>query len=120
MKNFLKSGMAFLLFLLANNYNAQIQNARTETAKVYGNCGMCKTTIEKAINEKDVVEAVWNKDTKILSLTYDPKKTNRKAILKKVAEAGYDNEAYQAPKTAYDKLHSCCQYERPNLNVKKQ
>lgn len=118
MKTILKSGFTFLFIFLAANFNAQVKNAKTETAKVYGNCGMCKSTIEKAINKKDIVEADWNKDTKILTLTYDSKKTSKKEILKKVAEVGYDNEMYIAPTSAYEKLHSCCQYDRPNLTPK--
>ncbi|MDO4224531.1 MAG: heavy-metal-associated domain-containing protein [Bergeyella zoohelcum] len=119
MKNSLKSSIFFALILMSSSLMAQIKNPKTETAKVYGNCGMCKKTIEKAINEKDVVSAEWNKQTKVLSFTYDAKKTNRKKILKKVAEAGYDNEMYIAPTSAYDNLHSCCQYERPNSKAKK-
>ncbi len=37
--------------LSASVSQAQIKNAKTETVKVYGNCGMCKTTIEKAGNK---------------------------------------------------------------------
>lgn len=118
MKNFQKAGIFILLFFFTNFLNAQIQNARTETAKVYGNCGMCKSTIEKAINQKDIVQAYWDKNAKVLTFTYDAKKTSKQAILKKVAEVGYDNEAYKAPASAYEKLHSCCRYDRPNLTVK--
>ncbi len=39
--------MAILLLLSAAVSNAQIKNATTETVKISGNCGMCKTAIEK-------------------------------------------------------------------------
>ena len=116
MKSNLKSGLSLLMILFFSSISAQMKNTKTETAKVYGNCGMCKSTIEKAINKKDIVQAFWNTDTKILTLSYDAKKTSKKEILKKVAEAGYDNEMYIAPTSAYEKLHSCCQYDRPNPN----
>ena len=29
---------------------AQVKNAKTETVKIYGNCGMCEKTIETAGN----------------------------------------------------------------------
>ncbi|WKS95386.1 heavy-metal-associated domain-containing protein [Riemerella columbina] len=113
MKNLFKYTLVFLFSMGTTLFSAQISNAKTETAKVYGNCGMCKKTIEKAINQPDVVAATWDKNTKILTFTYDTQKTNRKAILKKVADAGYDNELYRAGDVAYGKLHQCCQYKRP-------
>lgn len=113
MKNIFKYIVVFVLFLGTTLVSAQIKNAKTETAKVYGNCGMCKKNIEKAINQPNVVEAQWDKTSKILTYTYDTKKTSKKEILKKVADAGYDNELYRAGDQAYSKLHTCCQYNRP-------
>lgn len=113
MKNLITSGIAFLFICLSSLVQAQIKNAKTETVKVYGNCSMCKETIEKAINQKNVVAADWNKDTKLLTLTYDARKTTKKDLLKKVAEAGYDNEMFRAPDTSYKKLPQCCLYKRP-------
>ena len=91
---------------------AQIKNAKTETVKVYGNCGMCKTTIEKAGNSKKVSKVEWNKDTKMATITYDPGKTDKDAILKKIALAGYDSDSFSAPDAAYNDLPGCCQYDR--------
>lgn len=54
--------------------NAQIKNATTETVKIYGNCGMCEKTIEKAGNLKDIAKIDWNVDTKMATITYDTKK----------------------------------------------
>jgi len=93
--------------------NAQIKNKKTETVKIYGNCGMCKQTIEKAGNSKKQAEVVWDKKIKIASIVYDSTKTSKEEILKRIALAGYDNELFLAPTNAYDNLHSCCQYERP-------
>jgi Protein of unknown function (DUF3347) len=92
---------------------AQIKNAKTETVTVHGSCGMCKEKIENAATEKKVSEAAWDKDTHQLTLTYDATKTTADALLKKVAYAGYDNDKYLAPETAYNSLPGCCQYERP-------
>lgn len=93
---------------------AQIKNAKTEIVKVYGNCGMCKTSIEKAGNSKKVSKVDWNKDTKMATITYDPNKTDKDAILKKIALAGYDSDSFLATEAAYNDLPGCCQYERVN------
>ena len=91
---------------------AQIKNAKTSIVKVYGNCEMCETTIEKAANKSKVSKADWNEETKIATITYDSNKTNVDAVLKNIALAGYDNQSFLAPDAAYNKLPGCCKYER--------
>lgn len=104
--------MVIAALLSSINSFAQIRNAKTETVKIYGNCDMCKATIEKAGNIKKVAVVVWNKDTKTATLTYDSQKTSRDEILKRIALAGYDNEKFLAPGDVYAKLPGCCQYTR--------
>jgi copper chaperone CopZ len=99
--------------LLSLTYSpAQVKNAKTEAVKIYGNCGMCETTIEEAGHLKKVAEVDWDKDTKMATLVYDTIKTNREEILKRIALAGYDSEAFLAPDDAYASLPGCCQYDR--------
>lgn len=104
--------MIIAVLLSSVNSFAQIKNAKTETVKIYGNCGMCKATIEKAGSEKKVASLEWNKDTKMATLTYDSDKTNPDEILKRIALAGYDSEKFLAPDDVYAKLPGCCQYSR--------
>ena len=103
---------AIIVLLSVTMANSQIKNAKTETVKIYGNCGMCKTMIEKAGNLKKVAQVDWNKDTKMAILTYDSQKTNQEEILKRIALAGYDSNSFLAPATAYNNLPGCCQYDR--------
>lgn len=98
--------------LLSTAINAQIKNAKTENVKIYGNCGMCETKIEKAGNIKKIAKVDWNKDTQMATLTYDEKKTNQDEILKRIALVGYDSDKFLAPDDVYNNLHGCCQYER--------
>lgn len=104
--------MAITLLLSFTACNAQIKNAKTESVKIYGNCGMCESTIETAGNIKKVAQVDWNKDTKMATLTYDPSKTNQDEILKRIALAGYDSDQFLAPDDVYAQLPECCQYER--------
>jgi hypothetical protein len=111
--NTIKSvALAIAVIFTVSGCQSKIKNARTETQKVYGNCDMCKKNIEAAGNKGGEAKVVWDKNTKLATLTYDSVKTNADAILKKIAYVGYDNEAYLAPDEAYIKLHACCQYER--------
>lgn len=104
--------MVITVLLSAVNSFAQIKNAKTATVKIYGNCGMCKTTIEKAGNVKNDALVEWNKDTGTATLKYDSKKTNPDEILKRIALAGYDSEKFLAPDDVYANLPGCCQYNR--------
>ena len=47
-----------------------LAQAKTETFKVSGNCGMCKSKIEKAAKEAGAKTAIWNVDTKMLTVFY--------------------------------------------------
>ena len=112
MKNSFLNIMIVICVLLSTTTNAQIKNATTETVKIYGNCGMCKTTIEKTGNIKKIAKVDWDQDTQMATLTYDAKKTNQDEILKRIALAGYDSDKFLAPDDVYNNLHGCCQYER--------
>jgi len=79
---------------------------------VRGNCGMCKTTIEKAALSVDgVEEASWSITSKIL----DVKTANNLDSIKiheAVANSGYDTELILAVDENYNNLPGCCQYNR--------
>lgn len=87
---------------------------KTETFKVSGNCGMCKSKIEKAAKEAGAASAAWDVDSKQLTVKYNSASTNTANIQKKIAGVGYDNAGFKATAEAYDKLHGCCKYERTN------
>lgn len=106
--------MLAMVVLLTSTVNAQIKNTKTEEVKISGNCGMCKKTIEKAGTVSKESSVVWDKDSKIATITYNEKKTNKEAILKKIALAGYDSESFLAPDETYNNLPGCCQYNREN------
>jgi copper chaperone CopZ len=112
---------AALILLVFTACSAQIKNLTTETVHIQGNCGMCKATIEKAGNVKNISTVDWDRDTKMATLTYDAQKTNQNEILKRIALAGYDSDQFLAPDDVYSDLPACCQYERvnkaPEMNV---
>jgi len=110
----LKISVAISVVLSISSCMAQIPHSKTESVKIYGNCGMCEETIETAGNIKKIAQVDWNKDSKMATITYDSTKTNQDAILKRIALAGYDSDKFLAPDDVYDKLPGCCQYERAN------
>jgi copper chaperone CopZ len=101
-----------MLLLSITSCIAQTKNTKNEIVKIYGNCGMCKKTIEKAGNVSGVVKVIWNKESKMATLNYDAKKTNQDEILTRIALSGYDSDRFVAPDDVYNNLHGCCQYDR--------
>ena len=74
---------------------------------------MCKERIEKAAKGvKGVLSAHWDKDTQMIHLQYDPKKTSPKAISKAIAKVGHDTDMDKADKAVYDKLPACCTIDK--------
>ena len=111
-----------LLFLAGLNFSAKAQtddhskmnmsSPQTESFKVWGQCGMCKTRIEKTVKAEGATSATWDDKTQLLTVTFDPSKTGKEALSKKLAAVGHDTEKYKAPDDVYAKLPGCCHYER--------
>lgn len=98
-------------------FTAQAQNMKNKNAKVEfhvsGNCEMCKKRIEKAaLSVPGVKSADWHMDCGTLYLIVNEQKTDGSTIQKSIAKAGHDTDEIKALKEDYDKLHTCCQYER--------
>ena len=90
----------------------QTSDMLTDSIRVNGACGMCKSRIEKNLKMEGISSANWNKDTKILIVSYDPAKMTNDAIQKKMASLGHDTEKYRAEDSVYEKLPGCCHYDR--------
>ena len=81
--------------------------------EIWGNCGMCKKTIEKAaMSVAGVKSANWDVDSHVFEFILDPLKTKVEKLHAAVAAAGYDTELVRGDDRAYNNLHGCCQYER--------
>jgi len=89
-----------------------VNGATTSTFKVWGNCEMCKETIEGSLKVAGISKADWNVDSKIMTVTYDSTKITLDQIEKNIAGVGYDTEKYKGDDKAYHELAECCQYER--------
>ncbi len=94
---------------------------KTEEFTVYGNCSMCEKTIEGSLKGVNGIElGDWNKETDIMTVSYDPKVITLDEIKQKIANVGYDSDSYRATEEAYNNLPGCCQYDRPAKKTDKQ
>ena len=110
----LKSLPAKKIATAENNMQTDMASIKTEIFKVWGNCGMCKKTIEASLKTDGIATANWDRTTKVISVSYNPEKITIDDIQKKIAAVGYDTEKYRGDDKAYNNLPGCCQYERKN------
>ena len=101
-----------LLFFSMTSLFANV--TKTEKIKVYGNCGQCKTRIEKAAKSvQGVTKAKWVDTDETLTVTFDDTKTSVSKIEEAVAKVGHDTDHAKATDKSYNALPGCCKYDRP-------
>ena len=72
-------------------------------------CGMCKARIERNLAfEKGVKEADLDVKTKVVTIKYNPGKTDVARLKANISKTGYDAEEVLADEAGYNKLPSCC------------
>ena len=103
------SAFAALLFF-ALPATAQEANVVETSFKVFGNCNMCKSRIEKTMKVKEVEKASWNKQTKMLTVSYRPAAISVDSLHQRLAAVGHDTPKAVAPDSVYDALPGCCLY----------
>ena len=111
MKKHLTMVLTFL-FVSMFSFAQTKDSTATEKIKVWGNCDMCKTKIEKAAKAAGAATADWNDESKILNVTFAASKSNNKKIQQKVADSGNDTQDLRATEAAFNKLPGCCKYDR--------
>lgn len=89
-----------------------INGIATSTFKVWGNCEMCKETIEGSLKVDGISKSDWNTETKMINVSYDTTKISLDKLQKNIASVGYDNEKHKGDDKAYSALPECCQYDR--------
>jgi hypothetical protein len=108
MKSFI--GVVAFVAFIATVAIAQDSEVAETKLKVFGNCGMCKTRIEKALKIKEVKYAKWDKKSKVLSLAYYSSAITLDSLQHRLAAVGHDTEKFKAPDAVYNDLPGCCLY----------
>ena len=106
----LSASVLFLVLLLSYQVNAVVPGKVEEIKiKTSAKCGMCKEKIEETLAfEKGVKRAVLDEKTKIVTVKYDPSKTDSLKIKTAISKAGYDADEVKKDMKAYEKLPKCC------------
>lgn len=110
----LKTILLSVLFIMMATIG--VAQTKTKTFTVAGECGMCKKKIESTAKGAGASNALWNMNTKALTVKYNSTSTNKAKIEKAIAAVGYDTPDYKTTEAAYNNLHTCCKYERGNTS----
>ena len=89
--------------------NVSAQQDTTIKIKTSGDCEKCKSRIESGLSfEKGVKSATFDTKTKVVTATYNPKKTSAEKIKIAITKIGYDANEMKADEKAYNRLPDCC------------
>ena len=98
-----------ILLISFGGFAQEKEKTKTIEIKTSAVCSMCKERIEHDMAfEKGVKEVELDLETKVVTITYKPNKTNKESLKKAITKIGYDADDLEAEKKAYDKLPACC------------
>ena len=101
----------FLLLSFVATMAMTVQAQKAElTFGVSALCGMCESRIEAAFDQKGIVAADYNLETKKIHVVYKAKKWNEESLHKLATGVGHDTDKYKAADEVYANLHGCCKY----------
>jgi copper chaperone CopZ len=101
-----------MAMFLINPSTAQEKKKNYEEVQIQTSaiCGMCEERIETNIAyEKGVKKVELSDETKIVTVGFDPRKTDAGKLRTAISKLGYDADDVLADKEAHDKLPACCQ-----------
>ena len=103
-----------VLWVLANTVQGQkepveVQNGFKIEIQTSAICEMCQYTLEKDLAfEKGVKEATLNLDDKVMTILYNPKKTDPQTLRERITKVGYHADTLERNPIAYENLPMCC------------
>jgi mercuric ion binding protein len=100
--------ISVLAIILSNVAHAQTNTVRIQTSAI---CEQCKERIENDLSfEKGVKSSTLDLKTKVITVIYNPKKTDEQKIREAITKIGYDADTLKADLKAYGKLPNCCKH----------
>lgn len=106
----MKTLKTILVIAFAGIFSSAMAATDTLKIKTSAQCEDCKERIENKLNfTKGVKSAKLDIQTKIVTVIYDPSKTNPAAIRTAISKVGYDADTIPGDVKAYNKLPKCCQ-----------
>lgn len=110
-RNLFLTALTTLLLIGNALIGAPVRDDKEKEVKIKTSaiCGMCKARIERNLSfEKGVKEANLDVKSKIVTIKYNPAKTDVTKLKANISKTGYDAEEVAADPVSYDKLPGCC------------
>jgi copper chaperone CopZ len=112
-----------LIFVFAISHYSFAQNQSNieqVNIKTSAVCKKCKEKIESNLSfEKGVKDVELNIETKIVTVKYNPDKTDPDNIRKAISKLGYDADDIKSDCKAYENLAQCCKNKSSKCAEKK-
>ena len=101
--------LSLIAFTAATGSYAQVDTIRIKTTAI---CEQCRDRIENDLSfEKGVKSAKLDLETKMVTVTYNAKKTDPQKIREAITKIGYDADTMKADLKSFNKLPDCCKHE---------
>jgi mercuric ion binding protein len=108
-KNLMTVTLMMTVLMMVSACGFSQKNTKEIKIQTSAQCGMCKDRIEGAFAyETGVKKTNLDLQTKILTVVYNPAKTDENKIRKILNDLGYDADDTKANMAAYEKLPACC------------
>lgn len=111
LRNLFLTALTSVLLMGNLSASAPTRDDREKEVKIKTSavCGMCKARIERNLAfEKGVKESSLDVKSKIVTIKYNPGKTDVAKLKANISKTGYDAEEVAADEAGYAKLPSCC------------
>ncbi len=109
-KNALFTFVCMLFIVTTASAQKKQEEVKIKTSAI---CKMCKATIERQLAfTRGVESSDLDVPSKVVTVTYNPRKTNIASIKKAINESGYDADESPADPKAYNKLENCCKKDQ--------
>ena len=109
----MKKAIAILsILLIISNLVTATEPPKTAEIKIKTSavCGLCKKRIERDLGvTKGIVSSQLDVSSKIVTITYNTKKTSPEKIKSVISKIGYDADEVIADQKSHDALPDCCQ-----------
>ncbi len=110
-KNFLTTLTLSLIITIAYGQQkpVKVSNGNKIEIKTSAICEMCQYALEKDLAfEKGVKEATLDLENKVMTVVYNPKKTDDQTIRERITKVGYHADTLARDPIAYENLPMCC------------
>lgn len=111
LRNLFLTALTSLVILGNGSAGASPRDDKEKEVKIKTSaiCSMCKARIERNLAfEKGVKESTLDVKSKVITIKYNPAKTDVARLKANISKTGYDAEEVMADEAGYAKLPSCC------------